>query len=120
MIESSLDANKGILHIRPTASLEAGDFAQLAQAIDPWISDKGKLNALIIEAADFPGWNNFDAVIKHFRFVRDHHRHITKLAVVTDSHFGNFAEKFADHFVAADIKHFPAGEIEAARRWAEA
>ena len=119
MIASSLDTDKGILYVRPTAPLEADDFTQLARAIDPWITDNGKLNALIIEALEFPGWDNLEAMVSHFRFVRDHHRLITKLAVVTNASFGVLAEKFADHFVAADIKHFPAGELEAARRWAE-
>jgi beta-glucosidase-like glycosyl hydrolase len=30
------------------------------------------------------------------------------------------AEKLASHFVAATIKHFPAGQAEAARRWISA
>jgi hypothetical protein len=53
----------------------------------------------------------------HFRFVRDHHTRIKKVAVVTDAVLGTVAEKLASHFVAATIKHFPAGEVEAARRW---
>lgn len=53
----------------------------------------------------------------HFKFVRDHHRHIRKIAVVTDSAMGNVAEKLASHFVSAAIRHFPAGQAEAAAEW---
>jgi hypothetical protein len=53
----------------------------------------------------------------HFRFVRDHHRHIRKVAVVTDSSIGSVAENLASHFVSAEIKHFSAGEAEAAKQW---
>ena len=40
-----------------------------------------------------------------------------KIAVVTDALLGDLAEKLASHFVAAKIRHFPAGELDAARRW---
>ena len=53
----------------------------------------------------------------HFRFVKDHHKHIKKIAIVTDSALGNVAERLASHFVSADIKHFAASELEAARQW---
>jgi arylsulfatase A-like enzyme len=37
--------------------------------------------------------------------------------VVTDSARGNVAEHLTSHFVSAEIKHFPAGQIEEARQW---
>jgi beta-glucosidase-like glycosyl hydrolase len=42
---------------------------------------------------------------------------VKKIAVVTDAKLGAVAEKLASHFVAATIKHFPAGQAEAARKW---
>jgi hypothetical protein len=53
----------------------------------------------------------------HFRFVRDHHKRVGKVAVVTDAALGTVAEKLASHFVSATIKHFGAGQTEAARSW---
>ncbi|WP_240430702.1 STAS/SEC14 domain-containing protein [Mycobacterium shigaense] len=53
----------------------------------------------------------------HLKFVRDHHQHVRKIAVVTDSQLGDLAEHLASHFVAADIRHFPAGQIEQAEGW---
>lgn len=50
----------------------------------------------------------------HFRFVRDHHKRVKKVAVVTDSALGSVAERLASHFVSAEIKQFPAGGTEAA------
>lgn len=46
----------------------------------------------LVEAAAFPGWDSFGAMAAHFRFVRDHHKHLKKIAVVTDSAMGNLAE----------------------------
>ena len=117
MIEHTLDKAHSILHVRPQARLEQRDFVQLASTVDPHIEEKGDLAGLIIEVASFPGWESLGAMASHFRFVRDHHKHIKKVAVVTDSPLGNVAEHLASHFVSAEIRHFPAGALEAAKQW---
>ena len=117
MIEHTLDTARSILYVRPKSSLEQGDFAQLAKAVDPYIEKTGGLAGLIIEVSAFPGWENFGAMAAHLRFVRDHHKRIKKIGVVTDSAMGRVAEQLASNFVSAEIKHFPAGQIEAAEQW---
>jgi hypothetical protein len=117
MIEHSLDKAHSILYLRLTSALEEGDFAQLAKTADPYIRETGGLAGVIIEAPTFPGWASLGAMVAHFRFVRDHHKNIKKLGLVTDSAVGNVAELLASHFVSAEIRHFPAKELEAAKRW---
>ena len=117
MIEHQLDTENAILHIQPKSSLEKSDFEGLATAVDPFIAETGDLAGLIIESPAFPGWESLGAMTAHIRFVRDHHRHIRKVAVVTDSALGTVAENLASHFVSAEIKHFPASDLDAARRW---
>ena len=117
MIEHRLDAAHSILYVRPTSALGQEDFVQLARTVDPHIEATGDLAGLIIETPDFPGWDSFGAMVAHFRFVRDHHKHIRRVAVVTDAALGTLAEKLASHFVSATIRHFSAGEVESARRW---
>lgn len=56
-------------------------------------------------------------MVTHFRFVRDHQKHVKKIAVVTDSHLGDVAEHLTSHFVSAEVRHFPAGQVEQARQW---
>ncbi|MGO9036011.1 STAS/SEC14 domain-containing protein [Mycobacterium sp.] len=55
--------------------------------------------------------------VNHFRFVRDHHKRIKRIGLVTDSTLGNVAERLASHFMSAEIRHFAAGQIEATRQW---
>ncbi len=117
MIEYELDAEHSVLVVRPTSALDKDDFVELAKAVDPQIAENGDLAGLIINAPSFPGWDSFGAMVTHFRFVRDHQKHIKKVAVVTDSHLGDVAEHLAAHFVSAKIQHFPAGQIEQARQW---
>jgi len=117
MISFELDEIAGVLTVRPEGKLEAQDFQALSEAVDPFIEEKGKLTGLIIETEKFPGWNEFAAMIEHLKFVRDHHREIAKLALVTDSKIADVAQSLGKHFVKADIKQFPFGELESAKSW---
>jgi hypothetical protein len=117
MIEYHLDTENSVLHVQPKYAIEQDDFTKLAKTVDPHIEATGGLAGLIIEAKGFPGWESLGAMVNHFRFVRDHHKHIKKIAVVTDSALGNFAERLASHFVSAEIRHFPAGQVEQAQQW---
>ncbi len=117
MIDYELDGEHNILLVHPESALDASDFTELAKAVDPQIEANGDLAGLIISAPTFPGWDSFGALVTHFRFVRDHHKHIKKVAVVTDSHLGDVAEHLGSHFVSATIQHFPAGQVEQAREW---
>ncbi len=117
MIDASLDREKSVLHVRPSGRLRKEDFDQLAGVVDPFIEETGGLNGLIIETERFPGWEDLGAAVGHFCFVRDHHREIRKVALVTDSPLGSAAENIGSHFVSARIRHFPAGRIEEAKRW---
>lgn len=117
MIDYDLDTEHSILEVRPKSALDKADFVELAKAVDPQIEAHGDLAGLIISASSFPGWDSFGSMVTHFRFVRDHHRHVKKVAVVTDSHLGDVAEHLAAHFVSAEIRHFPAARMEQARKW---
>ena len=88
MIEHTLDKAHSILYVRPQSKLDQGDFVQLAKTVDPHIEERGALAGLIIETTAFPGWESLGAMASHFRFVRDHHKHIKKIGVVTDSPLG--------------------------------
>jgi SpoIIAA-like len=117
MIEHELDTQHSILVVRPQSALDKDDFVELAKSVDPLIESTGGLAGLVINAPSFPGWDSFGAMVTHFRFVRDHHKHIRKVAVVTDSHLADVAERLGSHFVSAEVRHFPAGELEQARQW---
>ncbi len=117
MISFKLDEIAGVLTVRPEGKLEAQDFQALSEAVDPFIEEKGKLTGLIIETEKFPGWKEFAGMIEHVKFVRDHHREIARVALVTDSKIADVGQLLGKHFVKADIKHFPFKELESAKSW---
>lgn len=117
MITVKLDREKSLLHLRPSGPLEEADFNQLAEIVDPFIAKKGELAGLVIEAERFPGWKNLAGMLTHFRFVRNHHRKIRKVALVTDARIGKIAATVGRHFVAAKVKRFPAVQLKEAKAW---
>ena len=117
MIFYDLDENAGVLTVRPEGKLETQDFLTLSEVVDPFIKERGGLNGIIIVTKKFPGWEDFNGMIEHMRFVRNHHRKIAKVAIVTDSKIADVAESIGKHFVKASIKHFSFKELESAKGW---
>lgn len=100
----------GILIVEPKAPLTAEDFHEVAHAVDPYISENGKLTGLLVATPSFPGWEDFGAFIEHIRFVRDHHREINRVAVVTESKMLTIAPRIAEHFAQPEFKGFETEE----------
>jgi hypothetical protein len=117
MIHHELLRSQGILTLKPEGALRAVDFVTLASTVDPYIEQHGELNGLMIEAQSFPGWDDFAALVSHVRFVRDHHRRIRRIAVVSDSKLLALAPKLASHFVSAEVRAFDAADRAAALAW---
>ena len=117
MIFYDLDENAGVLTVRPEGKLETQDFLTLSEVVDPFIKERGGLNGIIIVTKKFPGWEDFNGMIEHMRFVRNHHRKIAKVAIVTDSKIADVAESLGKHFIKASIKHFSFKELESAKGW---
>jgi hypothetical protein len=117
MVQAELLQQEGILIVVPEASLCEEDFRSIAARVDPYIEANGKLHGILIHAKHFPGWHDFASLVAHFKFVRDHHQSVAKVAAVSDSMFLEFAPKIASHFVSAEVKHFPESELDAAMEW---
>jgi len=117
MILYELDENTGVLTVRPEGKLETQDFLTLSGVVDPFIEERGRLNGIIIVTERFPGWEDFNGMLEHMRFVRNHHLKIAKVAIVTDSKIADVAELLGKHFVKASIKHFSFKELESAKGW---
>jgi hypothetical protein len=117
MIEAQLFRDQGVVEAFPSGTLTAVDFAQLAALVDPYIEANGDLKGLMIVADRFPGWADFDALVGHIRFVREHHRHIRRIAVVSDGVTLSVLPQLAKHFVRAEVRHFPFPERALAMEW---
>ncbi len=117
MVNVEFDEQSGIVTLIPSDKLREEDFASVAEMVDPYIVEHGKLNGLIIYTKTFPGWDDFSALITHIRFVKDHHRHIDKVALVSDMVIHDFATRIANHFVNAEVASFDYNALADARKW---
>jgi stage II sporulation SpoAA-like protein len=117
MIRFELMKDAGILVVEPRAALSADDFRAVSRAIDPYIEEHGKLSGLLVDAPSFPGWDSFGALIQHLKFVRDHHRKIDRVAIVTDNEVLKIGPRIAEHFAHPEFRVFPAAERAQALVW---
>ena len=117
MLKISLDKAKSVATLEPVETLSKEDFEKAAAIIDPYIEKTGKLHGILIHVESFPGWDSFGALIRHLKFIKNHHRKVARIALVTDSPIGSFAEHVTSHFVNAKIRHFPYGRMVDAQEW---
>lgn len=117
MINFDMNMQTRILTLRPGEALSQADFLKVAELVDPVIEKHGSLAGVIIQAESFPGWDSFAGMIGHSRFIRDHHRSVSKVAMVSDATLLTILPSVAAHFISAEVKHFHAGEYDAAVNW---
>lgn len=117
-LEFELLEDKRLLVLEPQDELEANDFERVANEIDPFIDRVGGLAGLVVITEEFPGWDDLAAFTAHFRFVREHHRKIHRVALVTSSRFLSMLPRLAGLFVDAEVKQFPPDQRAVALAWA--
>jgi SpoIIAA-like len=120
MIDIDFNETDGIAVIRPKQmhGLSEADFKRLTDLVDRYLQDHETLRGLVIVAKSFPGWEDFRAFISHFEFIRDHHRAIRKVALVSDSPLLSAAPHLVDHFVNAKVRQFASADLAQAKTWA--
>jgi hypothetical protein len=117
MIEAKLMRSDGILIVAPTGVLQRTDFERLRLLVDPYIEEHGILRGLLIDAESFPGWEDFGGLIAHLNFARNHEASIARVAAVTDSPVLALLPVLANHFSAAEVRHFEYRDRDRALAW---
>lgn len=110
--------DSGIVVVEVTEPLRAQDFDALAVTADTWLETHGAVPGIVIHAREFPGWENVGSLLRHVRFVRDHHRKVRRVALAADSKLADLAPRLAEHFVRAEVKGFGYDELDRAIAWA--
>lgn len=110
----------GIVIVHPEQKLTAEDFQELTKKVDPIIEERGGLTGLMIDAETFPGWEDFTGFAEHVKFVKDHQKHILRVAIVVDGSIVSKLPAMANHFVEAEIRHFSRADRDSALAWLRA
>ncbi|MFD9098489.1 STAS/SEC14 domain-containing protein [Streptomyces collinus] len=124
----SLPEGPGVLHellpdsevlvVEVGQPLRAQDFDALAQTADSWLETHDALAGVVVHARAFPGWENITGMLRHVRFVHDHHRKVRRIALAADSRLAGLVPHLANHFVQAEVRQFAYGELDDAVNWA--
>jgi hypothetical protein len=117
-IQHRLIPESGVVVVEVTQPLRSPDFDALGMTVDSWLETHDRLQGLVLHAAAFPGWENIGGLVRHIRFIRDHHRSIRRVAVVVDGPLGTLAPQLAEHFVRAEVRGFHHDQLDEAVSWA--
>ncbi len=116
-LEFELLREDGILILAPRGPLEAADFERMTAAVDEYLAGGGALSGLLIDAEHFPGWEDLAALTSHFRFVKNNQKRIRRVAFATDDRLLNVVPRIAGRFLSAEVRAFPAEELDEAVAW---
>jgi SpoIIAA-like len=120
MLQHECREYAGIVAVTPSEPLTAEEFAILAREIDPYIERAGPAErvasgcAAVSQLAQPPGCARASPV-REGSPPED-----PPIAVVTDHRVLSVLPSLVRHFVAAEVRHFPAAAREEAMRWLEA
>lgn len=117
MISVQVSQAEGIIIVEPSGHLEEADFLRLEKEIKAIIEGRGFLAGLIIRTKSFPGWDDLGAFKHHLQFVKDHHKQIKRVALVTDFALARMAPSIANQFITAELKHFSWADFDHAKKW---
>ena len=117
MLKITDDDAHNCLVLEPTGPLTRRDLDALTERFDERVNETDRVPNLVIRAGGFPAWADFAALLKHLRFIREHHRLVERVAIVSDARALDLAPRLARRFVSADVRHFPAAGFEAALAW---
>ncbi|WP_426700134.1 STAS/SEC14 domain-containing protein [Rhodanobacter sp. Col0626] len=118
-IRIALDSEAGILVLEPVAgkALSEDDFEAVGKTISSYLGDHDRLRGVLIYSRQFPGWQSVGALFAHLKFVNSVHDKISKIALVTSSPMGTFADHILDPLMLAKVRKFEYDQRDEAMSW---
>ena len=118
MFDIQTDEKNNLIIATPTGALSRADFEGLGKTVNDYINRKDRAPGLVLVAEGLPHWKDAAALFAHLELVREHHKVIAKVALVSDSTALSIMPALVDHFVDAKVRHFPQSQLEQAKEWA--
>ena len=106
-----------VLVVQPEGRITREEVAALTQAADEYLTGHPKIAGVMVETRTFPGFASVGAFADYARFIANHHAHVRRLALVTDSALAPVAEFMANHVVGLEMRHYPLADGAKAVAW---
>ena len=116
-LEHSLEADGRVLVLKPRGSLTREDFETVSEKLEPVLKQRGSLEGILIEAGNFPGWQNLGGFLSHMKFIAEHQSKVPKIALVTDDKMLKSIPKTLGAVIRTEVRSFQSGEVPAAMSW---
>ncbi len=117
MINITFDKEAPIVTFEPEGELHESDFEILPKILDPFIKIHKTLDGFVVLAKTFPPYDEFEACLAHMKFIKNQHKKVKRIALVTDSDVGDWEARLASHFVSAEIRRFAYDNYDEAKAW---
>jgi len=117
MLTYRIEEEEGIVLIELSGAITRADLEALTRDVDGYLARKGAIRGLIVHTRSFPRWQDLSSFLKDMRFVLAHQSRILRVASVTNSPLLMLVHGIMRHLFSAEIRHFPYGDVEAARKW---
>lgn len=116
------DAARGIVEVDIHGSFATRDFGHVASG-DGLLPYHGRLRGALIAlhgdmwAGSESAWDALDTLLAHLGFVRVHHEHLMRVALLAPGDWQPLLDRLGKHFAHAELRSFPSGELQQARAW---
>ncbi len=114
MLDFELLQSAGVVRLHPETPLLAREFAQLSETVNRYLANQNELKGIIIGTEDPLGWEDLSELVNHLVFSNDQHKHLPKLAALSDTSIDGILAAIGNHFSGAEIRIFNSGSEEKA------
>jgi hypothetical protein len=119
MLKVDIRRRENIAIVTPEGRITSEEMSEFTQKVNDYINETDQVPSLVLQTKSVPYWANFNALRKHLEFVKNHHRLVRKVAIVSDSKLLWLARSIVDHFVVAKVRRFNEESIDDAIAWAQ-
>lgn len=115
MIEKLQESSGDVLGYKVSGTVTKSDYEVMVPEVQALVEQEGSIKVLL-DMTDFK-WEKVSAWGSDFRFGRDYHKKIEKMAIVGDKTWEKWLTKVAEPFYAEEAEYFSSGDSEAAWNW---
>ena len=89
-----------VLVVQPESPITREDVAMLMRTADEYLAGHPKIAGVTVETRTFPGFASVGAFADYASFIANHHAHVRRVALVTNSALAPVAEFMANTSLA--------------------
>jgi hypothetical protein len=111
--------NENIIVVTPKNSIKAENIESFKNQVNKYINTHDVIPNFVFRINSVPYWANFRALQEHFQFVKNHHKLVKKVAIISDSPTVTIMRSLVNFFTDASVRRFSEKAFDDAINWAQ-